>query len=77
MTPAGGQTFKGNISQALKVTFTKEGLYGYKCLPHAGMGMVGLIEVGKAVNKSQAVAAANGLLGLGKKAMIALLADAR
>jgi hypothetical protein len=28
------------------VTFTVEGLYAYRCAPHVGLGMVGLIEVG-------------------------------
>jgi hypothetical protein len=28
------------------VTLTQEGVYGYKCLPHYGLGMVGLIVVG-------------------------------
>jgi pseudoazurin len=77
MTPAGGQTFKGKINQPVSVTFTKEGLYGYKCLPHAGMGMVGLVQVGKASNKAQATAGANSVAGLGKKTMTELLAKAK
>ena len=46
MTPAGAAAFKGKMSQPLKVTFSKSGLYGYKCLPHYGMGMVGMVVVG-------------------------------
>jgi len=30
------------------VTFEKEGVYGYECKPHYGLGMVGLIVVGDA-----------------------------
>ena len=77
MTPAGGPTFKGKFNEEISVRFTKEGLYGYKCLPHTGMGMVGLIQVGKAVNKPQAAAAANALPGIGKKKMVELLAKAK
>lgn len=77
MTPAGGPTFKGKFNEEISVRFTKEGLYGYKCLPHTGMGMVGLIQVGKAANKPQAAAAANSLPGMGKKRMVELLAKAK
>ena len=48
MIPGGAVAFKGKMSQPLKVTFTKPGLYGYKCLPHYGMGMVGVVIVGNA-----------------------------
>ena len=48
MIPEGAVPFKGKMSQPLKVTFTKTGLYGYKCLPHYGMGMVGVVIVGNA-----------------------------
>jgi len=75
MTP--GPAFKGKINEEISVKFTKEGLYGYKCLPHAGMGMVGLVQVGKAGNKGAATAAAAKLPGLGKKRMTALLAQAK
>ena len=77
MTPAGGTTFKGKFNEEITVRFAKEGLYGYKCLPHAGMGMVGLIQVGKAANKPQAAAATNSLGGMGKKKMVELLAQAK
>ena len=77
MTPAGGPTFKGKFNEEITVKFTKEGLYGYKCLHHAGMGMVGLVQVGQAANKAQATAAANALPGLGKKKMVELLAKAK
>ena len=48
MIPGGAVAFKGKMNQPLKVTFAKPGLYGYKCLPHYGMGMVGVIVVGNA-----------------------------
>lgn len=46
MLPEGAQPFKGKISQEISVTFDKAGVYGYRCAPHVGMGMVGLIAVG-------------------------------
>ena len=46
MIPAGAATFKGKMNQNLTVKFTKPGVYGYKCLPHYGMGMVGVVVVG-------------------------------
>ena len=47
MIPVGAAPFKGKINQLLKVTFTKAGVYGYKCLPHYALGMVGVVVVGK------------------------------
>lgn len=44
--PDGGETWKGKISQPVDVTFNTEGLYLYKCTPHLGLGMIGLIQVG-------------------------------
>jgi pseudoazurin len=77
MAPAGGPTFKGKINEEIVVRFTKPGVYGYKCLPHTGMGMVGLVQVGGAGNKAAAAAAAARLPGMGKKRMGELLAAAR
>lgn len=77
MAPAGAPGFKGAINQEIIVTFTKPGLYGYHCLPHTGLGMVGLIEVGNAGNRDAATAAAAKLPPLAKKRMAAYLAQAR
>jgi pseudoazurin len=56
MVPEGAEPFKGKISQELTVTLDKEGVYGVKCMPHYGMGMVALIEVGNPVNLDEAKA---------------------
>ncbi|HEY0043257.1 MAG TPA: pseudoazurin [Allosphingosinicella sp.] len=77
MLPAGAQAFKGKINQEIVVKFTAPGVYGYKCLPHLGMGMVGVVQVGPASNKAQAAAAAAKLPGMGKKVMTGLVARAR
>lgn len=77
MLPAGAVPFKGKVNEEITVTFTKAGLYGYKCLPHAGLGMVGLIEVGNASNKAAVASQAASLPGLSKKVMTGLVAQAR
>ena len=56
MIPDGAESFKGPMGHDLTVTLTKEGVYGVKCAPHYGMGMVALIVVGKPVNLQQAEA---------------------
>ena len=48
MLPPGAAPFKGKMNQNLTVKFTQPGVYGYKCLPHYGMGMVGAVFVGSA-----------------------------
>jgi pseudoazurin len=56
MLPEGAETFKGKMNEPITVTFDKEGVYGVKCTPHYGMGMVALVVVGKPVNLDQAKA---------------------
>lgn len=57
MFPEGGNEFKGKVNEEFSVTFDVEGVYGYKCLPHFGMGMVGMIVVGDgSVNLEEAKA---------------------
>lgn len=46
MLPAGAEAFKGKINEEIEVTFTAPGTYGIKCIPHYGMGMVMLVQVG-------------------------------
>ena len=50
MIPDGAEPFKGKIGEKFTVTLTAEGVYGIKCTPHYGMGMVALIVVGQPVN---------------------------
>ena len=57
MKPEGAAPFAGKMNEDLAVTFDKPGVYGYKCKPHYGMGMVGLVVVGEAANLDQAKAA--------------------
>lgn len=59
MLPEGAKTFVGKINEEVTVTLDKPGVYGFKCKPHYGMGMVGLIVVGEPPNLDQAKAAAH------------------
>ncbi|HWV97224.1 MAG TPA: pseudoazurin [Xanthobacteraceae bacterium] len=75
LLPEGATPFKGKLSQEISVTFEKPGLYGYRCVPHFGMGMVGLIEVGGDTANLEAVKQAK-LPPLATKRMTALLDQA-
>ena len=55
MLPEGAKPFTGKINEELAITFDKPGVYGVKCLPHYGMGMVGLIVVGTPSNQTEAM----------------------
>lgn len=74
MLPEGAEPFKGKISDKLTVTVNAEGVYGVKCTPHYGMGMVALIVVGEPVNLAEAKTVKHP--GKARKAFEALLAQA-
>lgn len=46
LIPEGAEVFESRIGDEIEVTFDTEGAYGYYCMPHKMMGMVGLIVVG-------------------------------
>lgn len=54
MLPEGAQAFKGKVNEEIVYTVEAEGVYGVKCLPHYGMGMVMLISVGSPANLDEA-----------------------
>ena len=56
MLPEGVADFKSKMNEEYVLTVEKEGVYGVKCTPHYGMGMVALIEVGNATNMEAAKA---------------------
>ena len=56
MLPEGVAPFAGKMNEDVSVTFDKAGVYGVKCMPHYGMGMVALVVVGKPDNLDQAKA---------------------
>lgn len=51
--PEGVPEVKGDFSREVTFKADKDGLYFFKCLPHYGMGMVALVQVGKPVNLDQ------------------------
>jgi pseudoazurin len=55
LSPEGFAGINGKISQDVTVTFDKPGAYAFKCAPHFGMGMVGLIVVGDQPANLQAI----------------------
>ena len=59
MLPDGVEPFKGKVNEEIVLTLTQEGVYGVKCLPHYGMGMVALIVAGSPVNLEAAKAVKN------------------
>ena len=75
MLPEGAEAFMGDLGEEISVTVTQEGLYGVQCKPHAGMGMVALIQVGAASNVDAFTEAANGMRGKGKERMLEDLAQ--
>ena len=55
MSPDNALQWDGKINEEVKITFSKEGVYGYKCTPHYILGMVGIVSVGdNTVNLSAA-----------------------
>src|SRR3954470_8722283 len=54
MIPDGAKSFVGKMNEDITVTFDQPGVYGVKCMPHYGMGMVGLIAVGELANEEAA-----------------------
>ncbi len=66
MLPEGAEPFAGKINEEIDVTFTVEGIYGYKCKPHYAMGMVGLIQVGENLTNLDSAKAVK-VVGRGKK----------
>jgi len=56
MLPEGATPFLGKNNEDIAVKFEQEGVYGIKCLPHYGMGMVAMIVVGKPGNVDHAKA---------------------
>ena len=56
MLPEGAAPFLGKSGQDVAVKFDQEGVYGVKCAPHYGMGMVAMVVVGSPKNEDQAKA---------------------
>lgn len=74
MLPEGVEPFKSKMNEEFVLTVDKDGVYGVKCPPHYGMGMVALIVAGEPVNLEEAKAAKQ--TGKAKKAFEELFAQA-
>lgn len=56
MLPNGVEPFKTKANADFDLTVEVEGVYGLKCTPHYGMGMVALLQVGAVANLDAASA---------------------
>jgi pseudoazurin len=54
VVPSGAKEWKGKMDEEIVIPMDKEGVYVYVCDPHKTMGMVGVIQVGKANNLDDA-----------------------
>lgn len=53
LIPEGAEHWESEIGKNYDRTFTQDGIYLYKCVPHWGAGMGGVIIVGEPVNLEQ------------------------
>jgi pseudoazurin len=54
LVPARAESWKGPYDREFRVKLEAEGVYLYVCDSHKPMGMVGVVQVGKAVNLEEA-----------------------
>ena len=55
--PEGAKSWSGAMNKEITVTLDAEGVYVYKCAPHAPLNMAGIIKVGNPTNYDEAKAA--------------------
>ena len=70
MVPAGASEWASELSKDFSIALDTEGVYVYQCDPHAMMAMIGVIQVGEAVNLDAIKAEADK-----KKSMFVINAD--
>ena len=61
MVPAGADGWMGALNEDISIKIDTEGVYVYQCSPHAMLAMVGVIQVGEAVNLDDIKAAAQNI----------------
>ena len=76
MFPDGAQRINIGFNKEGAVTFDRPGIYGIKCTPHAGLGMVALIVVGDAAVSDDARRAMAKLPPKARQRIAALLEQA-
>lgn len=74
VVPDGAEEWKGKLSQDVSFTLDVPGLYSYKCTPHFGLGMVGLVAVGDPSINLEAVKSAR-YPGKAREVMAGLLQE--
>lgn len=57
MIPVGAASWASQLSQDFSITLDTEGIYVYQCDPHLVMAMIGVIQVGDAVNQAEILSA--------------------
>lgn len=77
MLPEGASPFAGAMGQNVDVTFTTAGVYGVRCKPHYGMGMVAVVVVGAPGNLEAAAATAAKSPGKAKPVLASLIGSIR
>ena len=50
MIPSSANSWNGAMNEKITVELNTEGVYVYQCTPHIALGMIGVIQVGKASN---------------------------
>ena len=63
MIPTGAAPWAGELNKDISVTLDTEGVYVYQCDPHVMMAMIGVIQVGEAVNINEIKEASKNLKG--------------
>lgn len=76
MLPEGIAHTVGGMNKEMTLNIEKPGVYGIKCKPHYAMGMVALVQAGKAPANLEAAKAVK-LPGLAAKRMAPLLAQVK
>lgn len=74
MIPEGAEPWNSPLDQEFSITLTVTGVYGFICVPHYEMGMVGMIQVGSAP-PNLAAAKKVRQIGQAKKAFRALFEE--
>ena len=69
-----GMKLKSKNGKEVKITFDSPGIYYYWCTPHKGMGMIGLVVVGRDLSNIDDIATAKAI-GKSKKKLKSLLAS--
>lgn len=55
--PEGAESWTGEMNEEITVPLNEEGVYVYKCTPHAALNMAGVIQVGEPTNYDAAESA--------------------